>query len=447
MKKLIIIITFILFGMQAFPQVGLIGDWKGIIRTPDRNIGIILHFTQTDDNVEGDLDIPEQSVKGFDLSNIRQEKDSVFFEFKAEGAHLIFKGTLADDSIDGDFQQGPYNTTFSVKKFVPEVKDKKALFPQREVEFHNGDTKLAGTLSFPKAEGKFTAVILVSGSGQQTREENIFGFEVFTTLANYLNEKGIAVLRYDDRGVGESTGDMSVGNTFDNAADASAGIDFLKTQKEIDPNKIGIIGHSEGGVIATILASKRKDLAFIVMMAGTALRGDEILMSQTRLISEASNIPEQEIEKSEKQNRLIYDALLNDKSWEEIKELLTSELNDEDSLTSTELKIYEKAFTSDWMRTFIKYNPVSDFDKIECPVLALFGGKDLQVDAKLNSEAMVKKFKELNKSNYTIKIFEDANHLFQKAETGLPQNYGKLEKQFCDGFLEEIEVWIKEQVK
>ncbi len=442
-------------------QDNIIGNWEGNIIVPGKNIGIKVSFEKEADSILALFDIPEQSAIGLRLINIVVDLPKVKFEYKSDKTGFVFDGELEGDSLKGAYVQGTFTGKFElVRVFEKEKKSKP--YDEEEVVFYNGKIKLGGTLTIPKKTGKYPAVILVTGSGAQNRNEEIFGFKIFEIIADHLTTEGIAVLRYDDRGVGKSNGDISNSTTFDFAEDVKSAVSLLRKHNKIDPDKIGILGHSEGGIVAPLVAKDDKRIAFSVMMAGTALPGDSILMLQTKAISQVYGLPEEKIEASQKVNKLIYESVKYDTNLDTVKKELAKFIRSEieklpedqlkaitniDNLVNTQVTQTLNSISSAWIRNFIKHDPRPTLEKVKSPILALFGENDLQVPPKENKNALKEAFKKSDKTNYKIIIFPKANHLFQESETGNPNNYGKLEKKFVDGFLETISGWILEVIK
>jgi pimeloyl-ACP methyl ester carboxylesterase len=309
---------------------------------------------------------------------------------------------------------------------------------------------LAGTLSLPQKEGKFPVVILISGSGAQNRDEEILGHKPFLVLADYLTKKGIAVLRFDDRGVGKSTGEFKTATTLDFANDVRAGVAFLKSRKEIDKNKIGLIGHSEGGIIATMVAENSKEINFIVLLAGTGIRGDQLLLLQKEKLERQKGVSENEIQKGQEIFKGTYDIIVAspDKDPDlrsKVNSYLIKKLGDK--MVDTQLKTLSSQITSPWMVCFLKLDPTLALEKVKCPVLALNGEKDLQVTADVNLEAVKKALTKGGNKKVTTKKIPNLNHLFQECETGSPDEYAAIEQTFSPIALEEISSWILLQVK
>ena len=282
-------------------------------------------------------------------------------------------------------------------------------YPYRaeDVTYENkaGGVKLAGTLTVPSGPGPFPAVILITGSGAQDRDESLLGHKPFLVLADYLSRRGIAVLRVDDRGVGGSTGHTKSSTSDDFAGDVLAGVDFLKGRKEIDPSKIGLIGHSEGGIIAPMAAARSKDIAFIVLMAGTGVPGDQILAAQGQLILKASGSSESEMKQERDVQKRLIDIIVQEKDEKAAQVKLAAALKEIlAAMPESERKaVAEKpgalseaavdAFNNAWFRYFLTYDPRPTLRTVACPVLAINGEKDLQVPAKENLAEIEKALK------------------------------------------------------
>ena len=345
---------------------------------------------------------------------------------------------------------------------VVRPQDPKKPYPYKEedVTYKNerDGLKLAATLTMPKEGGPFPAVVLLTGSGAQNRDEELLGHRPFLVLADHLTRKGFAVLRADDRGVGGSEGSTGQSTTENFAYDALAGITYLKTHPEIDAAKIGLIGHSEGGIIAPLAASLSDEVAFIVIMAGTGLTGEEILYLQGALIAAAGGTSEEEIENNRLEQVEIFAVLKSDKNEKAIKKVLTDMFNEDYPTLSEEekksipdkeayLEGQFKQLLSPWFRFFLTYDPKPALRKVNCPVLALIGGKDLQVPHKENLEAIEAALKEGGNKDYTVKMLPGLNHLFQKAGTGAPSEYSIIPETINPSALDTISGWLLERFK
>ena len=466
MKKLFLIVPILILFLHTtvHAQKDIKGDWNGYIDLTTSKLEIIVKFTHDDTGYNGSIDIPDQSAYGLKLSKIVYNAPDISFVLEVPNAPANFKGIHLGDSISGEFLQAGFKGTFYLSS-KPREEDKEksdASFKEEEVKFSNGDITFAGTLTLPLKEGKHPAAILITGSGPQNRDENILGFKIFKIIAEHLSANGIAVLRYDDRGVAESTGksvDESTSEEF--AEDVSAAMEFLKRRSDINAEQIGLIGHSEGGIVAPLTASKRTDVAYIVSIAGTGVNGAEIILEQTKLISLANGEDSARVNKDYDETKVALYMIVNGASGEELKSLIKKSAEEQfDNLSETEKsKITDKSewvnektdnayktLTSTWMKYFLKHDPAETWKKITCPVLALFGGLDLQVSVLQNEEPVRLALTEAGNKDFEIKVFPKANHLFQEAKTGSTSEYSVLKKEFIDGFLDYILDWISKRV-
>ncbi|OJJ19113.1 hypothetical protein BKI52_20060 [marine bacterium AO1-C] len=334
-------------------------------------------------------------------------------------------------------------------------------YMEEEITFKNGDVTLGGTLTLPKTKGKHPAVVLISGSGAQNRDSDIVGFKVFKIIAEYLTSKGIAVLRYDDRGVGKSTGKTATSTSSDFADDVIEAVKVLEKRPDINPNQIGLLGHSEGGIVAPNAYVKYPKIAFIISMAGPALPGSDIILAQSKLMMEASKASKEIIDGQLKLSKMIFEAIKTDKGWDEVEKVgeqfmlkyienlpdaQKAYISDPKAYAKMAIKQQLKPTKSPWYRFFVMHDPRKDLVKTKCPVLGVFGEKDLQVPAKMNEEALNKALATAGNKQVEVKIIKDANHLFQKSNTGAPTEYATLPKGFTADFLPTITDWLLKKV-
>lgn len=311
---------------------------------------------------------------------------------------------------------------------------------------------LAGTLTLPKNIKNPPVAILISGSGPQNRDEELMGHKPFLVLSNYLTNHGIAVLRYDDRGIGASKGNFKNATTFDFATDVEAAINYLKSRNDIDKTKIGLIGHSEGGLIAPIIASRNNDVAFIVLLAGPGVNGAKVLETQAKKAGELAGTPEAFLEENQKLASIVYDIIRINTDENIIKKQIPKQLNDYKTnnpmsvlapyITPVMIEQQLSILNSDWICTFIRTEPKDYLEKTTCPVLALNGSKDFQVLPEINLEGIDSALKKAGNKDVTIKQLEGLNHLFQTAETGSIKEYKTIEETFSPMALEIIKDWI-----
>ncbi|NOZ60546.1 MAG: alpha/beta fold hydrolase [Calditrichaeota bacterium] len=440
--------------------------WYGKLAVPGGELSIVFHVNKSADNkITATMDSPDQGAKGIGVSKVEMAGDSVRFEVAVAAGFYSGKFT-SDSTISGKWHQSGMEFPLALKRVekIPEVarpQEPKKPYPYNEIEvnFENKSAgiKLAGTLTEPKTNGPFPAVVLITGSGAQDRNETIFNHKPFLVIADYLTRRGIAVLRYDDRGVGGSGGKLSQSTSEDLAGDVLAAIDFLKSRKEIDTQKIGLIGHSEGGIIAPMVAAKSKDVAFIVLLAGTGVSGEEILVIQAAAMLKAAGISDELIEKNRVRQKKLFsiikanpdDSLALAKMKEFMQKSL-AEFTDQEKaligLSEKKLDMQLKPLLSRWFRFFLTYDPKQALRKVTCPVLALNGEKDLQVPPDANLPEIEKALQKAGNTDVTIKKLPGLNHLFQPAQTGLVQEYGKIETTFSPEVLKIIGDWIGKRV-
>jgi hypothetical protein len=423
---------------------------------------IVFNISASGDTLKATMDSPDQGAKGIPVSSVEVEGDTVRFEVQAVRGY--YEGVLDADSlkIAGEWHQSGLKIPLELGRTNEEVvvrrpQEPKKPYPydEEEVEYPNEEAgiKLAGTLTTPKGEGPFPAVILISGSGPQDRNETLMGHKPFLVLADYLTRRGIAVLRFDDRGVGASTGNFADATTRDFAGDVRAGIDFLESRKDIDKKRIGLIGHSEGAIVAPMVAARSKDVAFIVLMAGTGMTGEEILYSQAAAILRASGVDEHLVMKNRMWQEAMFAIIEGTKDDSlAVRKLVEAMRDSTAGLSKAEkaalgvveenLEAQAKSMVSPWFRFFLTYDPRSALKQVKCPVLALGGEKDLQVPAKENLGAIKQALVEGGNEKVTVVELPGLNHLFQTAETGVPAEYARIEETMSPTALERIGDWI-----
>ena len=287
MKRIIILTVSLLFVVASFSQTqDITGQWNGVLNVQGISLRIVFHVNKTDEGYTSTMDSPDQGATGLPVTSTTFDGSKLTLTV----ANIVYEGEFKNDSVVGIFKQGglsiPMNMGRTPMEATPVVRpqEPKPPYPyhSENLTFENkaAGVTLAGTLTMPSTGDNFAAVILITGSGAQNRDEEIMRHKPFLVIADYLTRSGIAVLRYDDRGFAQSTGDIHSATTADFATDAESAIAYLKTRKEINSRKIGLTGHSEGGIIAPMVASRSKDVAFIAMLAGTGIRGDKILLLQ-----------------------------------------------------------------------------------------------------------------------------------------------------------------------
>lgn len=436
------------------PSYDLDGYWLGTLDTGRGKLRLQFQITTTFGGSTASLSSLDQAPGSIPMTFSR-DGDKVRMEATSLGA--VFSGTVNQEkkAIAGTFSQGGAVFPLTVEKILISAADVPTPRPQnplRPLPYRSEDLTyenkgagvvLAATLTIPEGKGPFPAVVLITGSGAQDRDEALAGHRPFLVLSDYLTRHGIAVLRADDRGTAKSTGSFAGATTADFATDTEAGVAFLKSRKEIDPHKIGLVGHSEGGIIAPLVASRNPDVAFIVMMAGSGVSGDEILIAQSQLIAEASGVGQAELEKIGTRQRAVMALARRERdpaAFERgLREILGGQIPEDQMATAV------KQMTSPWIRYFIEYDPAPALRKVKCPVLALNGSKDLQVPPKQNLPAIRKALEAGGNTHFEVVEMPGLNHLFQTAKTGSPSEYFQIEETIAPAALEKIAGWIVKQ--
>ncbi|NSW95128.1 MAG: alpha/beta hydrolase [Bacteroidales bacterium] len=470
----IVLICLFLFSQSLFSVYGqdtsiriFEGSWLGRISVNSLSLRIVFNLSVTGrDSLIAAMDSPDQGAKNIRLGPVTAEGNKI--KISAGALLAEYNGFLKNDTlIEGTWTQAGREFPLDLKKLsgsftINRPQEPKPPFPYKteEVKFKNSlhNINIAGTLTMPEGKGPFPAVILVTGSGAQNRDEEIMGHKPFMVIADYLTRNGIAVLRYDDRGVGGSEGNYAEATSADLAQDAIASFNYLNERPEIMKEMTGIAGHSEGGLIAAIAASSEKRVAFVISIAGTGVTGEEVLHRQNRDISSVASMTPEQIEDNISINKKLFAVLKKEKDNQKAEQkieavyrriLNKSGISNEEEIEKNlnQLKASFPKTTYNWLRYFIMTDPALFWKKVKCPVLAINGEKDLQVSADMNLPAIEKALKKGgNNAVTTIKI-PGLNHLFQTSRTGAPSEYGEIEETFSPEALRIIKDWIADLVK
>lgn len=332
-----------------------------------------------------------------------------------------------------------------------ESQEPKPPFPYVEEQVHYANTaatgiELAGTFTKPQSGGPFPAVLLISGAGPQDRDETISGHKPFLVLADYLTRRGIAVLRVDDRGTGESRGNFWTATTLDFASDAEAGVHYLLSRSDVDPKHVGLIGHGEGAIVAPMVAVHMPQISFLVLLAGTAVPGEEVLLAQTEQAERAAGIPDEQIDADYKIGKTLYDLVREGKSEEDLRQAVFKLTQRYEPFVGTWQRRLHHLETP-WLRFFLGYNPAPTLEQIKCPVLALEGEKDINVVASQNVSAMKTAFARGHNHDATVRALPGLNYLLQTAKTGFAGEYESIQETMSPAVLNIIGVWIADHTK
>ncbi|MEP6619011.1 MAG: alpha/beta fold hydrolase [bacterium] len=440
----------------AMPVVdGLDGTWRAQLPRGTANLRLVLHVVTTTYGTRVRLDSPDLGAMGLEVAQFARQRDSVRFTIPAAGVEFL--GTMAPGGVvSGTWTrtgQPAVQVTFARDVAAP-VAPTRSQWPitikgyrAEEVSFANAaDARvvLAGTLTIPDGAGPFPAVVLISGSGPQDRDETIFGHRPFAVLADYLTRRGIAVLRYDDRGFAKSRGDFAAATSADFATDANAAVRFLLARNDVDHTNIGFVGHSEGGMVGPIAAVANDRVAFVVMLAGPGTRTDHLLMSQRRLMGLSQGQTPEQLDRAEpllnELMRAVRVAPDSASAVARIRERLTPDAMAKLGGTSAEREIIVSQFSSAWMRYFLNYEPSAILSRLRVPVLAVNGTVDQQVPAVENLAAIRVALAKNHAA--TVRELPGLNHFFQTARTGALGEYDGIAETFAPSAMEVVGDWI-----
>jgi hypothetical protein len=427
-------------------------------------LNIRVDITRTVDSLHATIDIPQQNAVGLPLVAVRYAEPKLHFELPAGPGLAVFDGTLSGDSVRGDFRQAGFAGTFQMHRTATTLqhevhKEESVPYRQEEVRFSNGGITLAGTLTLPGGDGPHPAIVLLTGSGPENRDEEIFGFKIFRVIADTLTRNGVAVLRFDDRGVGGSGGVYAQTTTDDYAGDALAAVEFLGKRSDIDRKRLGLFGHSEGAIAVAIACASSPDIAFAVFMAGPGVRGDSLILSQVEVLGKAAGLSDSELRRQLWLQQRVFDVVRANDGWDSLRTDLFNEIVrgyqqagireqggiSVDSLAQMQSRAQIQGLLTPWFRRFITIEPGAFIRKIHCPLLVMFAEKDMQVAPNINRNPIEQSARAGGLLDLTVKVIPGANHLFQKAETGHPSEYGGLKKEFAAGVLEELVTWVTRQ--
>ena len=441
----------------------VVGDWSGALDVGAMKLRLILHITRSDDgSLRATMDSVDQSAMGIPVDEVRFDGRTLVTILRSINGS--YEATLdeAGRTLTGTWKQGVnalplvFTRTEDAASLLPKrPQEPEPPFPydSRDVTFRNGDVTLAGTLSVPEGAGPFPAVLLISGSGPQNRDEAIMGHKPFLVLADHLARNGIAVLRFDDRGVGKSTGSFADATTKDFASDVEVGVAYLRTLKEIDSKRIGLIGHSEGGIVAPMVAARSPDVNFLVLMAGAGVPLEELLREQARLLLKANGADDAYIARNEALAKRMFAIAKAERDLAVRKQRLqdlAQSIIDSVAATGQPLPDGDKAgiegsvemLATPWMSYLLAYDPAATLRRVRVPVLAINGELDLQVSPSQNLPAIKAALEAGGNRDVTTLELPKLNHLFQTATTGNTTEYGTIEETIAPVALKVVTDWI-----
>ena len=479
MSKYLIMKSFIVLTAALYLLIGNVlaqnkfaGTWEGSLNV-GRPLRIVYHLTSEDGlHYDATMDSPDQGAFGIPCTGARVNGDSVIISLKSLAC--TYTGTLTDtNKISGIFKQGTASLPLELSKSYsvtvinrPQTPKPPFNYLVEDVTYQNPSHSItfAGTITIPKGAGPFPAVLLITGSGPQNRDEELFNHKPFAVIADYLTNRGYIVLRVDDRGVGKSTGDRTHATSADYADDASAGLDYLLTRPEVDKKKLGLMGHSEGGMIGPMLAAKRKDVDFVVMLAGPGIKIAQLMAEQNAAILEKGEMSADAITAYKQLYQDVVAVIIAAKdsdvaeigihrvvnAWKAKHDanIVYATTHIEDSASQQHfVNQFMEVYNNDWYRYFMAYDPEPVLKKLHCKVLAINGDKDIQVISKTNIPGIKAALAKSHCTTWEAKEMPGLNHLFQHCKTCTVTEYGKIEETFAPEALQTIGDWMDKHVK
>ena len=454
MRTTAVLAGTLLLASLAFAQVPaspVAGTWEGALETGALKLRIGVSITvQPDGQLSAKMDSPDQGAYGLPLDGVAFSGGVLTFALTRANGRFEGKLSGTGSEIEGTWTQGiafPLVLKRVEKLSRPSrPQEPKPPFPYRSEEITvvnaAASVTLAGTLTTPEGKGPFPGVVLITGSGLQNRDEELMGHKPFLVLADYLTRQGIAVLRYDDRGGGKSTGNFATATSEDFAGDALAAWQALRARPGVDPRRVGLLGHSEGALIAPMLAARTPEVAFVVMLAGPGVPGDQILLRQGADILKASGAPDAVIAANTDVQKLVFAVLREEADSTRVAGRLAAIALPGSKEASAAIV---KQASSPWFRFFVRYDPAPALEKVTCPVLAIGGERDLQVSVDQNLPAIEAALKRGGNKDCTVLRLPGLNHLFQDSKTGLPAEYATIEETMSPIALDTIAAWIRKR--
>ena len=459
-----------LLGISAQAQSRLVGNWEGAIKSV-KTIRLVFHIKEEGGKLTGTMDSPDQGVTDIGCKSVTAKGDSVTVDMSNIG--VVYKGHLLNDSvINGVWLQGGISVPIDFMKtanpaelYRPQTPKPPFSYNSEDIIYTNKDKSVqyGATITIPKGKGPFPAVLLITGSGQQNRDEEIFGHKPFAVIADYLTKRGYVVMRVDDRGMGKTTGDLSKATTAIFAQDVEVSFDYLKARKEVDRSKMGLLGHSEGGMIAEMMAAKRKEIDFIVLLAAPGINVKELMQDQAAMVMASGGVDSNIVAQYKKLYAAMEEAGLSASSEVDGKEKMTQALKNwkehatQDAITTVGVATADeereyvaqmsKIITNTWFNYFLRFDPQPYLRNISCKVLALDGSRDIQVPAVPDLQGIKESLLKSKSKSYEIKELPGLNHLFQNCNTCTVNEYAVLTETMSPEALRIIGEWLDAKVK
>jgi len=473
MKNILLLFTALLSVLNCSAQYSLVGDWHGTLDVNGAKLTLVMHIKDAGSGaMSGTWDSPAQGVYEKPCSSVTLSGDTAIIAMAVIKAQ--FRGTFTtNDEITGVWIQGGMHAMTMSRGGGKDDGPKRPQNPKppfnytsEDLLYYNADSSIryGATITIPKGDGPFPAVLLITGSGQQNRDEELLGHKPFAVIADYLTNKGYVVLRVDDRGMGQTTGEVHHATTRDFANDATVSFNYLLSRKEVDKKKAGLLGHSEGGMIAEMMAAENKNVDFIIMMAGPGEKIAQLMTEQNGALLQTKGISQVSIDKYlVLYSKMVHTAISIGDS-DRLRTAITEEVKDwkyktpgpvvvsitgihDETSEAAYIDLITKLFAHPWWHYFLGYDPESDLEKISCKVLAMNGDKDMQVVAKNNLQGLREALAKSKSKDYEIKLMPGLNHLFQTCHTCTFSEYQQLEETVAPIALQTMSDWLDKHVK
>lgn len=471
MKHLYILLCTLFFYQATQAQDKFSGAWQGKLKVADKSeITLVFYLKEKNGKLSGKMDSPDQGQTGLSVSDIRTKGDSIFMKMNVIG--MSFAGELTGNQIKGRYYQSSLYFPLELEKtnrpsqlLRPQTPVPPFDYKVTNVSYYNADrsVKFGGTLTMPNGAGPFPAILLVSGGGLQNRDNEVEGHKSFAVLADYLTRQGYAVLRVDDRGVDETEGSLVNVTTKELALDAETSLNYLMNRPEINKARTGILGRGEGGLIAAMIASARKDVHFIVSLAGPGVPVARMMGEQTASMFKNNGADKAFIDTYWDLYNGIIKAMNTSKDSSEARTKISKAISDWKNTVSPEtimnmglvspqadegfVAAYMNIFNNKWLKTYYTMNPQPYIEKLSCKVLALNGEKDIEVVPSVNLDGFRKSLQKSPSKNYEVKELKGLNHYFQECHQCTTGEYAMLNETISPAAMKEISDWLNRNVK
>lgn len=452
MKALFTLILGLSLTLTSYSQE-IVGDWMGTVNFQGTTLDFAFHIQEENSALATTMDIPSQGLMAGKAATTTFTNDTLIATFP--DFNIIYKGAFKDNSFTGNIIQNNFPVTLNLERGVitlnrPQQPKAPFNYTTKELVFKNkeDDIELAGTLTLPNGIENPPVAIIISGSGPQNRDGDMFGHQLYYVLADYLTTQGIAVFRYDERGVGQSTGTFKTAGIAEFTRDATAALEYLKKRSYLKESKFGLIGHSIGGIIAPQMAASNDDVDFTVMLAGPGVDGDQLMLSQKAALERLLNVPEAQITQGQELLSIAYDVIINatddtNDLKNEVNAVLLNKLGP--NVPVQQVESITNQITTPEIISLLRAKPSTYLKEINTPILAINGKKDFQVPYEENLEAIKQAFAAGNNEKTRTVAFDDLNHLFQESTTGALTEYSEIEQTIAPKVLAFVTKWIKEQ--